>query len=99
MRAKEILRAKIARRALLRLFLISALPFILREAFGASASEENTRDKGWSIMAIKKRKLAGRLLGAVSKAKTINREVNQSIFSFINQPQSTRGVSEAPKIT
>ena len=101
MRAKEILRAKIARRALLRLFLISALPFILREAFGASTltSEENTRDKGWSTVATKKRKLAGRPLGAASKAKTINRDVNQSIFSFINQPQSTRGVSEAPKTT
>jgi hypothetical protein len=74
MRAKEILRAKTARRALLRLFLISALPFTLREAFGAS--EENTRDEGWFTVAIKKRKLAGRLLGAVSKAKTINRDVN-----------------------
>jgi hypothetical protein len=36
MRAKEILRAKTAKRALLRLFLISALPLTLREAFGAS---------------------------------------------------------------
>jgi hypothetical protein len=42
MKAKEILRVKIARRALLRLFLILALPPTLREAFGVSASEENT---------------------------------------------------------
>jgi hypothetical protein len=97
MRAKEILRAKTARRALLRLFPISALPLILREAFGAS--EENTRDEGWSTVATKKRKLAGRPLGAASKAKTINRDANQSIFSFTNQPQSTRGASEAPEIT
>jgi hypothetical protein len=74
MRAKEILRAKTARRALLRLFLISALPPILREAFGAP--KESARDEGWSIMAIKKRKLAGRPLGAVSKAKIINRDAN-----------------------
>jgi hypothetical protein len=95
MRAKEILRAKIVRRALLRLFPISALPLTLREAFGAS--EENTRDKGWSTVAIKKRKLAGRSLGAASKAKTINRDANQSIFSFINQSQSTRGASRLRK--
>jgi hypothetical protein len=76
MRAKEILRAKTARRALLRLFLISALPLTLREAFGASASEENTRDEGWSTVTTKKRKLAGRSLGAASKAKTINRDAN-----------------------
>jgi hypothetical protein len=102
MRAKEILRAKTARRALSRLFPISALPLTLREAFGVSASaasEEGTRDEGWSTVATKKRKLAGRPLGAASKAKTINRDANQSIFSFTNQPQSTRGVSEAPKIT
>jgi hypothetical protein len=74
MRAKEILRAKTARRALLRLFPISALSPILREVFGAS--KKNIRDKGWSIIAIKKRKLTGRLLGTVSKAKTINRDVN-----------------------
>jgi hypothetical protein len=97
MRAKEILRAKTARRALLRLFLISALPFTLKEAFGAS--KENTRDEGWSTVATKKRKLAGRPLGAASKAKTINRDANQSIFSFTNQPQSTRGASETPEIT
>jgi hypothetical protein len=83
MRAKEILRAKTARRALLRLFLISALPSTLREVFGAS-KEESARDKGWSTVAIKKRKLAGRLLGAVSKAKIINRDANQSIFDFIS---------------
>jgi hypothetical protein len=98
MRAKEILRAKTARRALLRLFPISALPPTLREVFGAS-SEENTRDEEWSTVATKKRKLAGRPLGAASKAKTINRDANQSIFSFTNQPQSTRGASEAPEIT
>jgi hypothetical protein len=99
MRAKEILRAKTARRALLRLFPISALPPTLREAFGASTSKENTRDEGWSTVATKKRKLAGRPLGAASKAKTINRDANQSIFSFTNQPQSTRGASETPKTT
>jgi hypothetical protein len=75
MRAKEILRAKTARRTLLRLFPISALPPILREVFGAS-SKENTRDEGWFTVATKKRKLAGRLLGAVSKVKTINRDAN-----------------------
>jgi hypothetical protein len=99
MRAREILRAKTARRALSRLFPISALPPTLREVFGASASEENTRDEGWSTVAIKKRKLAGRPLGAASKVKTINRDANQSIFSFTNQPQSTRGASEAPETT
>jgi hypothetical protein len=45
MRAKEVLRAKIAKRVLLRLFLILALPLTLREAFGAP-EEENARDKG-----------------------------------------------------
>jgi hypothetical protein len=70
-RAKEILRVKTARRALSRLFLISALPPTLREAFGAP--EESPRDKGWSTVAIKKRKLAGRPLGAISKAKIINK--------------------------
>jgi hypothetical protein len=75
MRAKEILRAKTARRALLRLFLISALPLILREAFGAP-KKKSARVKGWSTVATKKRKLAGRLLGAVSKVKIINRDVN-----------------------
>jgi hypothetical protein len=101
MRVKEILRAKTARRALSRLFSISALPFILREVFGASASasEKNTRNERRSTVAIKKRKLAGRLLGAASKAKTINRDVNQSIFSFTNQPQSTRGASETSETT
>jgi hypothetical protein len=86
MRAKEILRAKTARRALLRLFLISVLPLTLRETFDASASAsgESTRDEGWSTVATKKRKLAGRSLGAVSKAKIINRDANQSIFSFTN---------------
>jgi hypothetical protein len=84
MRAKEILRAKTARRALSRLFLISALPPTLREAFGASTSEEGVRDEGWSTVATKKRKLAGRPLGAASKAKTINRDPSQSIFSFTN---------------
>jgi hypothetical protein len=81
MRAKEILRAKIAKRALLRLFSILALPLTLREAFGAS-KEENARDEGWFTVAIKKRKLAGRPLSAVSKTKIINRDVNQSIFGF-----------------
>jgi hypothetical protein len=33
-------------------------------------------------MIIKKRKLAGRALGAVNKARTINRDADQSIFSF-----------------
>jgi hypothetical protein len=78
-KAKEILRAKIARRALLRLFLILALPLTLREVFGAStsaASEKGTRDKGWSTVATKKKKLVDRSLGAVSKAKTINRDAN-----------------------
>jgi hypothetical protein len=84
MRAKEILRAKTARQALLRLFLILALPLTLREAFGAP--EENTREDKWFTVAIKKRKLAGRSLGAVSKAKIINRDANQSIFSFTSQP-------------
>jgi hypothetical protein len=50
-------------------------------------------------VAIKKKKLAGRSLSAVSKIKIINRDANQSIFSFISQSQSTRGVSEAPEIT
>jgi hypothetical protein len=67
---------KITRRALLRLFLILALPLTLKEVFGVSASEENTRDKGWFIVAIKKKKLAGRPLGAVSKIKIINRDAN-----------------------
>jgi hypothetical protein len=48
---------------------------------------------------LKKRKLAGRLLGAVSKARTINRDAGQSIFSFTSQPQSTRGASETLKVT
>jgi hypothetical protein len=76
MKAKKILRAKTARRALLRLFLISALPLTLREAFGASASaeEEGARDKKWFTVIIKKRKLAGRPLSAVSKVKIINRD-------------------------
>jgi hypothetical protein len=39
------------------------------------------------------------IISAVSKAKIINRDANQSIFSFISQPQSTRGASEALKIT
>jgi hypothetical protein len=95
-RIKEISRAKIARQALLRLFRTSTTPPILKEAFGAP---ESTRDKGWFTVAIKKRKLAGRLLGAVSKAKIINRDASQSIFSFTSQPQSTRGASEAPTIT
>jgi hypothetical protein len=79
MKAKEILRAKIAKRALLKLFLISALPLILREVFGVSASaasKEGTRDKRWFTVTIKKRKLAGRSLGAVSKAKIINKDAN-----------------------
>jgi hypothetical protein len=96
-RAKEILRAKTARRALSRLFPISALPPTLREAFGAP--EESTRDEGWYTVATKKIKLAGRPLGAVSKAKIINRDASQSIFSFTSQSQSTRGASEAPEIT
>jgi hypothetical protein len=74
MRAKEILRAKIVKRALLKLFLILALPLTLREAFGAS--EKNTRDKEWFTVAIKKRKLVDRLLNAVNKAKIINRDAN-----------------------
>jgi hypothetical protein len=79
MRAKEILRAKTARRALLKLFLILVLPLTLREVFGVSASaasEEGTRDKEWSTVATKKRKLAGRPLSAASKVKTINRDAN-----------------------
>jgi hypothetical protein len=83
MRAKKILGAKIARRTLSRLFLILALPLTLREAFGAP-KEESARDKEWFTVATKKRKLVGRPLGAVSKAKIINRDANQSIFSFIN---------------
>jgi hypothetical protein len=80
----------------------------LREAFGTQEEgtpEESTRlsggsqaTEGWSTVATKKRKLAGRPLGAVSKAKTINRDASQSIFSFTSQPQSTRGASEAPTI-
>jgi hypothetical protein len=73
-RAKEILRVKIARRALSRLFLILVLPPILREVFGAL--EESPRDKEWSIVVIKKRKLAGRLLDAINKAKIINKNAN-----------------------
>jgi hypothetical protein len=82
MRAKEILWAKIVKRALLRLFLILALPLTLKEVFGASASaasaaeEESTRDKEWFTVATKKRKLAGRPLSAVSKVKTINKDAN-----------------------
>jgi hypothetical protein len=94
-RTKEILRAKAARRALSRLFPISAIPLILREACGA----ESTRDEGWSTVATKKRKLAGRPLSAVSKARTINRDAGQSVFSFASQSQSIRGVSEAPAIS
>jgi hypothetical protein len=94
-RAKEILRAKTARRALSRLFPISALPPTLREAFGAP--EESPRDEGWSTVATKKRKLAGRPLGATSKAKIINKDASQSIFSFTSQSQSTRGASKAPE--
>jgi hypothetical protein len=73
-KAKKILRAKTVRRALSRLFLISALPFTLKEAFGAS--EENTRDEKWFTVTIKKRKLVGRSLSAVSKAKIINKDAN-----------------------
>jgi hypothetical protein len=73
-RAKEISRAKTARRELSRLFPTSAIPPTLREAF--SAPEESVRDKRWSTVATKKRKLAGRPLGAASKAKTINRDAN-----------------------
>ena len=43
-------------------------------------------------------KLAGRPLGAVNKARTINRDTDQSIFSFTSQVQSMRGASEAPVI-
>jgi hypothetical protein len=50
-------------------------------------------------VATKKRKPTGRPLGAVSKAKIINRDANQSIFGFTSQPQSTRGSSEAPETT
>jgi hypothetical protein len=74
MRAKKILRVKTAKRALLRLFSILALPLTLREAFGAS--KENTRDKKWFTVTIKKRKLADRSLSAVSKTKIINRDAN-----------------------
>jgi hypothetical protein len=49
-------------------------------------------------VATKKRKLAGRPLGAVSKARTINRDAGQSVFSFASQSQSMRGASEAPAI-
>jgi hypothetical protein len=59
-------------------------------------------NEGWSTEATKKRKLQapGRPLGAVSKTKTINRDANQSIFSFTGQSQrSTRGASEAPAST
>jgi hypothetical protein len=107
-RVKEISRAKTARRTLPRLFPTSAIPPTLREAFGTpedGTPEESTRlsggsqaTEGWSTVATKKRKLAGRPLGAVSKAKTINRDASQSIFSFTSQPQSTRGASEAPTI-
>jgi hypothetical protein len=95
-RVKEIVRAKAARRALSRLFPISAIPPILREACGAQ--EESMRDEGWSTMATKKRKLAGRPLGAVNKARIINRDADQNIFSFTSQAQSMRGASEAPAI-
>jgi hypothetical protein len=95
-RTKEILRAKAARRALSRLFPISAIPPTLREAYGAQA--ESMRDEGWSTVTTKKRKLAGRPLGAVSKARTISRDAGQSVFSFISRPQSMRGASEAPAI-
>ena len=96
-RVKEIARAKTARRALSRLFPISATPPTLREACGAQ--EESLRDEGGSTAAPKKRKLAGRPLGAVSKARTISRDAGQSIFSFTSQPQRTQGASETPIIT
>lgn len=85
------------RRALSRLFPISATPPTLREACGAQ--EESLRDEGGSTAAPKKRKLAGRPLGAVSKARTISRDAGQSIFSFTSQPQRTQGASETPTIT
>jgi hypothetical protein len=101
-RAKEILRAKTAKRALPRLFPISAMPPTLREAFGGTPAEStrpsggSQATEGWSTVATKKRKLQalGRPIGAVSKAKTINRDASQSIFSFTSQPQqNTRGAS------
>jgi hypothetical protein len=80
----------------------------LKEVFGA-ALVENTRLLGdsqatenWSTVTIKKRKLQtpGRPIGAVSKVKTITRDVSQSIFSFSSQTQqSTRGASDAPAST
>jgi hypothetical protein len=58
--------------------------------------------EGWTTVDTKKRKLQaptlGRLKGAASKAKRIDRDASQSIFNFASQPQqqSRRGASEAP---
>jgi hypothetical protein len=73
-----MLRAKTVKRALLKLFLISALPLTLKEAFGASASaeEKSARDKRWFTVTIKKRKLIDRSLSAVNKVKIINRDLS-----------------------
>src|ERR1700722_3573545 len=62
--------------------------------FGAAPAEGmclqggSQATEGWSTMTTKKRKLQtpGRPVGTISKAKTIDREANQSIFSFASQP-------------
>jgi hypothetical protein len=106
-RVKETLRARAAKLTLPKLFLISTAVPTLREVFGATPAE-NTRLSGdsqatenWSTVTTKKRKLQtpGRPIGAVSKAKTTTRDTSQSIFSFSQTQQSTRGASEAPAST
>jgi hypothetical protein len=110
-RVKETLRAKAARAALPKLFPVSTTVPTLREAFGAVSvpatdskhlSGGSQATENWSTVATKKRKLQipGRPIGAVSKAKTITKDVNQSIFSFGNQTQQgTRGASDTPAST
>jgi hypothetical protein len=108
-RVKEIARAKAAKRALPRQFPTSNIPPTLREMFGATTAESPRplggpqATEGWTTVDTKKRKLQaptlGRSKGAASKAKRIDRDASQSIFSFTSQPQqqqSRRGASEAP---
>ena len=110
-RVKETLRAKAARAVLPKLFPVSTTVPTLREAFGAVSvpaadskrlSGGSQATENWSTMATKKMKLQipGRPIAAVSKAKTITKDVNQSIFSFGNQTQQgTRGASDTPAST
>jgi hypothetical protein len=92
-RVKEILRAKAAKQTLSTLFPISATAS-MREA--CDTQGENTPDREWSTVTVKKRKV-GRPVGAVNKTKTIIRDANQSIFSFSSQ--SMRDTCETPATT